>query len=80
MSPAIPMQREEDVETVMTSTLASASASMHPTVSPTSSDDSDFSVASLGPALPEAASSAANVQGEGQRDEGYNEDPVSRAL
>ena len=71
MSPAIPMQREEDVETVMTSTLASASASMHPTVSPTSSDDSDFSVASLRDGLPQAAS---------ERDEGYNEDPVGRAL
>lgn len=53
----------------MTSTLASASAPMHPTVSPSSSDDSDFSVASLRGGLPET-----------ERDEGYNVDPVGRAL
>ena len=57
------------------SSLGSASASMHPTVSPTSSNDSDFSVASLADGLPPAKSGSGN-----ERDEGYNEDPVSRAL
>jgi len=61
-------------------TLASVSSSMHPTVSPTSSNDSDFSVASLANGLPQAASPAAHDEGASERDEGYNEDPVVHAL